>query len=41
MGLKLEFITVQGRLHGNFKKIKNTEINHAITPFLAKIKLFD
>ncbi|MBK6936645.1 MAG: alpha/beta hydrolase [Chitinophagaceae bacterium] len=36
-GLKTEFITVQGGLHGKFDKEKNSEINKAIAAFLEEV----
>ncbi len=40
LGVKTEFITVEGGLHGKFDKEKNTEINKAIMKFLNAIKNF-
>jgi len=40
-GVKTEFITVQGGLHGKFEKEKNSEINKAMIAFLKSIKGFD
>ncbi len=37
-GVKTEFITVQGGLHGKFDKEKNSEINKAIMKFIAELK---
>jgi acetyl esterase/lipase len=37
LGVKTEFITVEGGLHGKFDKEKNTEINTAIMKFIAEI----
>lgn len=39
MGVKTEFITVQGGLHGKFEKEKNSEINKAIAAFLKGLGL--
>lgn len=36
-GVKTEFITVPGGLHGKFDKEKNSEINKAITAFLQEV----
>jgi acetyl esterase/lipase len=36
-GVKTEFITVQGGLHGKFDKEKNSEINKAILKFIAEL----
>ena len=38
-GVKAEFITVEGGLHGKFTKEKNSEINKAILDFLKELKL--
>jgi dipeptidyl aminopeptidase/acylaminoacyl peptidase len=38
-GVKTEFITVEGGLHGKFTKEKNSEINKAIIDFLNELKL--
>jgi acetyl esterase/lipase len=38
-GVKTEFITVPGGLHGKFEKEKNSEINKAIADFLKKLGL--
>jgi len=38
-GVKTEFITVPGGLHGKFDKDKNSEINKAIAAFLASLGL--
>ncbi|MEZ5029412.1 MAG: alpha/beta hydrolase [Ferruginibacter sp.] len=40
-GVKTEFITVEGGLHGNFEKEKNTEINKAIMAFIKSIPAFN
>jgi acetyl esterase/lipase len=40
-GVKTEFITVAGGLHGKFEKEKNSEINKAIMAFIKSIKGFD
>jgi len=37
-GVKTEFITVPGGLHGKFDKEKNSEINKAILKFIAELK---
>ncbi len=39
-GVKTEFITVEGGLHGGFEKEKNTEVNKAIMQFIMDIKGF-
>ncbi len=39
LGVKTEFITVPGGLHGKFDKEKNSEINKAIAEFLKALKL--
>lgn len=36
-GVKTEFITVKGGLHGKFEKEKNSEINRSITIFLKEL----
>jgi acetyl esterase/lipase len=36
-GVKTEFITVPGGLHGKFDKEKNTEINNAIMKFITEL----
>ena len=36
-GVKTEFITVKGGLHGKFEKEKNSEINKAIAGFLKDL----
>lgn len=38
-GVKTEFITVEGGLHGKFDKDKNSEINKAIIKFLRELNL--
>jgi acetyl esterase/lipase len=38
LGVKTEFMTVEGGVHGKFTKEKNAEINEAILKFLAEIK---
>ena len=38
-GVKTEFITVKGGLHGKFEKEKNSEINRAIGHFLKELDL--
>lgn len=40
-GVKTEFITVQGGLHGKFEKEKNSEVNKAIMAFIKSIKGFE
>jgi acetyl esterase/lipase len=37
LGVKTEFITVEGGLHGKFEKSKNDEINLAIMKFIAEV----
>jgi dipeptidyl aminopeptidase/acylaminoacyl peptidase len=39
LGVKNEFITVQGGLHGKFEKEKNSEINKAIIEFLKNLNI--
>jgi acetyl esterase/lipase len=39
-GVKTEFITVAGGLHGKFEKEKNAEINKAIISFISSLKEF-
>jgi dipeptidyl aminopeptidase/acylaminoacyl peptidase len=39
VGVKTEFITVPGGLHGKFDKDKNSEINKAIASFLISLGL--
>ncbi|MNR68670.1 Prolyl oligopeptidase family protein [compost metagenome] len=41
LGVKSQFITVPGGLHGKFDKEKNNEINKSIIEFLKGINLFD
>lgn len=38
-GVKTEFITVEGGLHGKFEKEKNSEINKAIIDFLKSVNV--
>jgi acetyl esterase/lipase len=40
-GVKTEFITVPGGLHGKFEKEKNSEINKAMIAFIRTIKGFE
>lgn len=40
LGVKTEFITVPGGLHGKFEKEKNTEINKAIIKFILSLDSF-
>ncbi|MEO6612238.1 MAG: alpha/beta hydrolase [Chitinophagaceae bacterium] len=40
MGVKTEFITVAGGLHGKFEKDKNSEINAAIMNFILGVDAF-
>lgn len=40
LGIKTEFITVPGGLHGKFEKEKNTEINKAIMKFILSLDTF-
>jgi acetyl esterase/lipase len=40
VGVKSEFITVQGGLHGKFEKEKNKEINGAIIKFIKSLDSF-
>lgn len=40
LGVKSEFITVEGGLHGKFDKEKNNEINAAILAFIAGLDSF-
>lgn len=40
-GVKTEFITVEGGLHGKFEKEKNNEINKAIMAFIKSIPAFN
>lgn len=39
VGVKTEFITVKGGLHGKFDKEKNSEINKAIAAFLKELNI--
>jgi acetyl esterase/lipase len=39
MGVKTEFVTVVGGLHGKFEKEKNTEINKTIIEFLQSLNI--
>jgi acetyl esterase/lipase len=39
MGVRSEFITVEGGLHGKFEKEKNSEINKKIAAFLTELGL--
>jgi acetyl esterase/lipase len=39
-GVKTEFITVPGGLHGKFEKDKNSEVNKAIMDFIFSLKSF-
>jgi acetyl esterase/lipase len=41
LGVKTEFITVPGGLHGKFEKEKNSEINKAMIAFIKSIKGFE
>ena len=41
LGVKSQFMTVAGGLHGKFDKEKNNEINKSIIEFLKGINLFD
>lgn len=38
-GVKVQFMTVEGGLHGKFPKEKNSEVNKAIIDFLKEIKV--
>lgn len=38
-GVKTEFITVKGGLHGKFDKERNSELNKAIAEFLKELKI--
>lgn len=38
-GVKVEFITVEGGLHGKFEKEKNSEVNKAMVEFLTSLGL--
>ena len=40
LGVKSEFMTIPGGLHGKFDKDKNTEINEAILKFIANLEPF-
>jgi len=40
LGVKSEFFTVPGGLHGKFEKDKNTEISVAILKFIANLEPF-
>ncbi|MBO9636492.1 MAG: alpha/beta hydrolase, partial [Chitinophagaceae bacterium] len=40
-GVKTEFMTIEGGLHGNFPKDKNSELNKAIMAFLKGLGLAD
>lgn len=40
LGVKTNFITVPGGLHGKFEKSKNTEINNAIIDFIFSLDSF-
>jgi acetyl esterase/lipase len=40
-GVKTQFITVPGGLHGKFDKEKNSEINKEIIAFLKEVKVID
>ena len=40
LGVKTEFITVSGGLHGKFEKTKNTEINNSIIDFILSLNVF-
>jgi acetyl esterase/lipase len=40
-GVKTEFITVKGGLHGKFEKEKNSEINKAVINFIKSLKNFN
>lgn len=40
-GVKTEFITVEGGLHGKFDKDKNSEINKAIITFIKSLPAFN
>ncbi len=39
MGVKTQFMTVEGGLHGKFPKDKNSEVNKAIVAFLTELGL--
>jgi hypothetical protein len=36
-GVKSEFITIKGGLHGKFDKEKNSELNKSIMKFIAEL----
>lgn len=38
-GVKTQFMTVEGGLHGKFSKEKNSEVNKAIAEFLKELKI--
>lgn len=38
-GVKTQFITIEGGLHGKFPKEKNSEVNKAIADFLKELKI--
>jgi dipeptidyl aminopeptidase/acylaminoacyl peptidase len=40
LGVKSQFMTVEGGLHGKFDKEKNNEINAAILEFIAGLDSF-
>jgi dipeptidyl aminopeptidase/acylaminoacyl peptidase len=40
LGVKSQFMTVEGGLHGKFDKEKNNEINVAILQFIAELDAF-
>jgi dipeptidyl aminopeptidase/acylaminoacyl peptidase len=40
VGVKTEFITVPGGLHGKFEKEKNAEVNKAIIKFILGLDNF-
>jgi predicted esterase len=40
LGVKSEFFTVPGGLHGKFDKDKNAEINEAMLKFIASLDTF-
>ena len=40
MGIKTEFMTVEGGVHSKFPKEKNTEVNKAIMAFIMDLKAF-
>jgi hypothetical protein len=39
MGVKTQFMTVEGGLHGKFTKEKNSELNKTIADFLKSLGL--